>query len=98
VAAIGDWWQPDRMIVLTSSTATIARHIRLRSRRHEEVEEMVRRFQLIDAEFRRLAAGLPEAVVIDRDGREFHDRDDLVGIIRAARLPMFEEIPYRTDT
>jgi deoxyadenosine/deoxycytidine kinase len=96
VAAIGDWWQPDRVIVLTSSTATIARHIRLRSRVHEEVEEMVRRFQLIDAEFRRLAAALPEAVVIDRDGREFHDRDDLVDIIRAARLPMFEEIPYRT--
>ena len=94
VAARGDAWRPDRVIVLTSSTATIERHIRLRNRAHEDVENMVRRFKAIDAEFRRLAVGLPTAVVIDRDGREFHERDDLVAIIRLARLPMFEEIPY----
>jgi deoxyadenosine/deoxycytidine kinase len=94
VAALGERWNPDRVIVLTSSTATIERHIRLRNRAHEDVEHMVRRFQAIDAEFQRLAAGLPSAVIIDRDGREFHDRDDLVAIIRLARLPPFEEIPY----
>ena len=85
-----------RILVLTSSTATIERHIRLRNRAHEDVENMVRRFQAIDAEFRRLAADLPTAVVIDRDGREFHERDDLVAIVRLARLPMFDEIPYDT--
>jgi deoxyadenosine/deoxycytidine kinase len=95
VAALGDKWSPDRIIVLTSSRATIERHIRLRNRSHEDVEEMVRRFQLIDDEFRRLAAHDPKAVVIDRDGREFHERSDLVEIIRLARLPMFAEIPYR---
>ena len=94
VAAIGDGWNPDRVIVLTSSSATIERHIKLRNRAHEEVDEMVRRFRLIDDGFRRLAAGDPTAVVIDRDGFEFHDRDDLVRIIQQARLPPFEEIPY----
>lgn len=94
VCAIGDWWQPDRVVVLTSSTATVERHIRQRSRAHEEVEHMVRRFQAIDAEFRRLAAALPGAVVIDRDGCEFHDREHLVAIIRRAGLPPFAEIPY----
>lgn len=94
VAARGQSWHPDRVIVLTSSTATIERHIRQRSRAHEDVEHMVRRFQAIDAEFRRLARDLPTAVVIDRDGREFHERDDLVAIIGLARLPMFAEIPY----
>jgi len=95
VAAMGDAWRPDRVIVLTSSRATIERHIRLRNRSHEDVEEMVRRFQLIDGEFRRLATLDPNAVVIDRDGREFHERRDLLEIIRLARLPMFTEIPYR---
>lgn len=94
VAGRGAAWRPDRIIVLTSSTATIERHIRQRRREHEDVEQTVRRFQLIDAEFRRLAVDLPEAAVIDRDGREFHDRDDLVAIIRLAGLPMFTEIPY----
>jgi Mn-dependent DtxR family transcriptional regulator len=94
VAAIGDGWNPDRVIVLTSSSATIERHIKLRNRAHEEVDEMVRRFRLIDDGFRRLAADDPNAVVIDRDGFEFHDRDDLVRIIHQARLPPFEEIPY----
>ena len=50
VLRIGDWWQPDRVIVLTSSTGTIERHIRRRARPHERVEEMVRRFRLIDAD------------------------------------------------
>jgi deoxyadenosine/deoxycytidine kinase len=96
VAARGEAWHPDRVIVLTSSSATIERHIKLRSRAHEEVEYMVRRFKAIDAEFRRLAVDLPTAVVIDRDDREFHERNDLVEIIRLARLPMFEEIPYNS--
>jgi hypothetical protein len=94
VLAIGDHWNPDRVIVLTSSTATIERHIRLRNRPHELAENMVRRFRLIDAEFRRLAPQYPNAIVIDRDGMEFHERGGLLDIIRAAGLPMFHEIPY----
>jgi deoxyadenosine/deoxycytidine kinase len=94
VAVLGDLWSPDRILVLTSSTGTIEKHIRMRSRAHEDVEDMVRRFRLIDGEFRRLAPQYPNAVVIDRDGLEFHERDSLVAIIRAARLPMFVEIPY----
>jgi hypothetical protein len=55
---------------------------------------MVRRFRLIDAEFQRLAPQYPNAIVIDRDGIEFHDRSGLLDIINAAGLPMFHEIPY----
>lgn len=95
VLSIGDGWHPDRVIVLTSSTDTIEKHIRLRNRDFEEVENMVRRFRLIDGEFRRLAALYPNTVVINRDNKEFHERDGLVDIIRQARLPMFAEIPYR---
>ena len=95
VLAIGDGWNPDRIIVLTSSTDTIEKHIRLRNRPHEAAENMVRRFRLIDAEFRRLAPRDPNAVVINRDGKEFHERDGLAYIIDAAGLPPFTEIPYR---
>ena len=95
VLAMGDAWNPDRVIVLTSSTATIERHIKLRNRPHELAENMVRRFRLIDAAFRRLAPEYRNAVVIDRDGLEFHERGGLLGIISAAGLPMFAEIPYR---
>jgi deoxyadenosine/deoxycytidine kinase len=95
VLAIGDRWQPDRVIVLTSSSDTIEKHIRLRGRPHESVENMVRRFRLIDAEFRRLAPAYPNTVVIDRDSREFHNRAGLVAIITLAALPMFSEVPYR---
>jgi deoxyadenosine/deoxycytidine kinase len=94
VLAMGDRWNPDRVIVLTSSTATIEKHIRLRNRPSELAENMVRRFRLIDAAFRRLAPQYPNAIVIDRDGMEFHERAGLLGIINAARLPMFHEIPY----
>ena len=94
VLAIGDHWNPDRTIVLTSSTDTIQKHIRLRSRAHEDVEVMVRRFQLIDAAFRKLAPHYPNTIVFNRDNREFHERADLIEIIRAAELPMFTEIPY----
>ena len=94
VLAMGDRWNPDRVIVLTSSTATIERHIRLRNRPHELAENMVRRFRLIDAEFRRLAPQYSNAIVIDRDGMEFHERGGLLDIITAAGLPMFHEIPY----
>jgi deoxyadenosine/deoxycytidine kinase len=94
IAALGDGWQPDRIIVLTSSSATIEKHIRQRHRPHEDVEQMVWRFRAIDAEFRRLAPGYPSAVVVDRDHLEFHDRESLVAIIAAAGLPMFREIPY----
>jgi hypothetical protein len=55
---------------------------------------MVRRFRLIDAEFRRLAPHCANSVVIDRDGMEFHEREGLLGIIAAAQLPPFSEIPY----
>jgi deoxyadenosine/deoxycytidine kinase len=95
VLTIGDGWNPDRIIVLTSSTDTIDKHIRQRNRPHEGAENMVRRFRLIDAEFRRLAPRYPNAVVIDRDGKEFHDRAGLLDIIRLAGLPPFPEIPYR---
>lgn len=96
VLAIGDTWNPDRVIVLTSSTDTIEKHIRLRNRDHEDVENMVRRFRLIDGEFRRLAVTYPNTVVINRDRMEFHQRQGLVDIITMAGLPMFGEIPYRS--
>ena len=95
VLSIGDAWNPDRVIVLTSSTDTIDKHIRQRNRPHEGAENMVRRFRLIDAEFRRLAPIYPNTVVVDRDGKEFHDRAGLLDIIRLAGLPPFAEIPYR---
>ena len=94
VLSVGDWWNPDRTIVLTSSTSTIEKHIRLRNRPYEDAENMVRRFQLIDREFRRLAPLYANTVVINRDDMEFHERADLVAIINAAALPMFREIPY----
>jgi len=94
VLAIGDSWMPDKVIVLTSSTDTIEKHIRLRNRPHESAENMVRRFRLIDAEFRRLAPLYPNTIVIDRDSKEFHERDGLVDIIKMAGLPLFVEIPY----
>jgi deoxyadenosine/deoxycytidine kinase len=94
VLATGDRWNPDRVIVLTSSTATIEKHIRHRNRPYELAENMVRRFRLIDAAFRRLAPQYPNAIVIDRDGMEFHERAGLLDIISAAGLPMFHEIPY----
>jgi deoxyadenosine/deoxycytidine kinase len=95
VLPMGDAWNPDRIIVLTSSTDTIEKHIRRRDRPFENAENMVRRFRLIDAEFRRLAPLYPNTVVIDRDNREFHDRGGLMYIIASARLPMFQDIPYR---
>jgi len=94
VLSIGDSWNPDKVIVLTSSTDTIEKHIRQRNRDHEDVENMVRRFRLIDFEFRRLAPLYPDTIVIDRDSKEFHERRGLVEIIGAAGLPAFKEIPY----
>ncbi len=47
VLAIGDAWNPDRIIVLTSNTDTVEKHIRQRHRPHESAENMVRRFTLI---------------------------------------------------
>ena len=94
VVKIGDRWKPDCVIVLTSSSDTIEKHIRQRRRPHEQVENMVRRFRLIDDEFRRLAPAYPNALVLDRDGIEFHERSGLEAIIEAAGLPRFREIPY----
>jgi deoxyadenosine/deoxycytidine kinase len=94
VLAIGDAWLPDRLIVLTSSTDTIEKHILRRNRAFENVDRMVERFRLIDAEFRRLAPSYPDSVVINRDNTEFHERHGLEEIIRLARLPAFYEIPY----
>jgi deoxyadenosine/deoxycytidine kinase len=96
VLAIGDAWNPDRVIVLTSNTDTVEKHIRQRNRPHESAENMVRRFQLIDSEFRRLAPQYPNTVVINRDNMEFHQRAGLRAIIKAAGFPMFKEIPYET--
>jgi len=95
VLGIGDSWDPDCSIVLTSSSDTIEKHIRQRRRAYEQVENMVRRFRLIDAEFRRLAGFYPNTVVLDRDGLEFHDREGLEAVIEAAGLPPFHEVPYR---
>ena len=95
VLAIGEHWNPDRVIVLTSSTTTIEQHIKLRNRPYELAANMVRRFRLIDAEFRRLAPQYPNTIVIDRDGMEFHERGGLLDIINAAGLPMHHEIPYQ---
>jgi deoxyadenosine/deoxycytidine kinase len=95
VLTIGDGWNPDRVIVLTSSTDTIDKHIRQRNRPFENAENMVRRFRLIDGEFRRLAALYPNTIVIDRDGKEFHEREGLAEIVRLASLPPFGEIPYK---
>ncbi|MGC4081905.1 MAG: hypothetical protein QM736_07310 [Vicinamibacterales bacterium] len=95
VLTMGDQWLFDRIVVLTSSTATVEKHIKLRNRPHELAENMVRRFRLIDGEFRRLAAHEPKAVIIDRDGLEFHERSGLDAIVAAAGLPPYPEIPYR---
>jgi deoxyadenosine/deoxycytidine kinase len=95
VLSIGDGWRPDRTIVLTSGSDTIEKHIRMRGRAHEEVERTVERFRLIDAAFRRLAPSYAGTVVIDRDGREFHERESLDTIIHLAGLPPYREIPYR---
>lgn len=95
--SVGDAWSPDRTIVLTSSTTTIEKHIRLRNRPYETVEHMVERFRLIDREFRRLAPTYANTIVIDRDGLEFHERADLLTIIQRADLPMFHEIPYEVE-
>jgi deoxyadenosine/deoxycytidine kinase len=91
---IGDGWTPDRTVVLTASPETIAANLRRRNREYEGVENMVRRFRLIDAEFGRLAPGCPNAVVVNRDRLDFHDRGGLLDLIHAAGLPPFEEIPY----
>ena len=95
ILAIGDAWNPERVIVLTSNTDTIEKHIRQRNRPHESAENMVRRFRLIDDEFRRLAPLYPNTVVINRDRMEFHERAGLREIIDVAGLPMFREIPYQ---
>ena len=95
VLAIGDHWEPDCTIVLTSSSDTIEKHIKRRQRAYEQVENMVRRFRLIDAEFRRLAPMNANSVVIDRDGIEFHEREGLEHVIALAGLPRFVEVPYR---
>ena len=86
------------MIVLTSSTATIEKHIRLRNRPHEIAENMVRRFRLIDDEFRRLAPLYPNTIVIDRDSMEFHEPEGLRAVIKAAGLPHFQAIPYDSES
>jgi deoxyadenosine/deoxycytidine kinase len=96
VLSIGDAWNPDRVIVLTSNTDTVEKHIRQRNRPHESAENMVRRFKLIDSEFRRLAPHYPNTVVINRDNMEFHGRLGLKAIIEAAGLPMFREVLYET--
>lgn len=98
VLVVGDGWNPDRIIVLTSSTATVEKHIKLRNRPHELAENMVRRFHLIDGEFRRLATHAPNAVIIDRDGMEFHERSGLDAVISAASLPAYPDIPYHDRT
>ena len=73
------------------------KHIRLRRRAHEEIDRMVERFRLIDAEFRRLAPAYPGTVVINRDGMEFHTREGLDAVIAAAGLPPYVDVPYEAE-
>lgn len=94
VLSIGDDWNPDKIIILRSSSDTIEKHIKQRHRAYEQVENMVRRFRLIDDEFARLACKYPNTVLINRDGIEFHDREGLNHIIDLAGLPPFVDIPY----
>ncbi len=94
VLELGARWKPDKVIVLTSSVDTVEKHIRLRKRPHEDAENMVRRFRLIDAEFRRLAPRYPNTVLVNRDGMEFHTRRGLLDVIALAGLPAFPEIAY----
>lgn len=94
VLSIGDNWNPDKVIILRSSSDTIEKHIKQRHRAYEQVENMVRRFRLIDDEFARLANEYPNTVLINRDGIEFHDREGLNHIIELAGLPPFADIPY----
>ena len=83
--------------MLTSSTDTIEKHIRLRNRPHERRRaRWCAASGSIDAEFRRLAPRYPNTVVIDRDRREFHDREPACArSSRLAGLPPFAEVPYR---
>jgi nicotinamide riboside kinase len=97
VLSIGNYWNPDKIIILTSSQDTIEKHIRLRNRAHEHVENMVRRFRLIDNEFTRLASEYPNTILINRDGTEFHERAGLEYIIDKAGLPPFNDIAYERD-
>ena len=96
VLAIGDAWNPDRIIVLTSSTDTIEKHIRLQEPAARGRGE---HGPPLPPDRRRVPpagpAAIPNTVVINRDGKEFHDRDGLNYIIKAAGLPPFTEIPYR---
>ena len=48
------------MIVLTSNTDTVEKHIRQRNRPHESAENMVRRFKLIDARVPPPGAAVPQ--------------------------------------
>jgi broad-specificity NMP kinase len=98
VLSIGDNWNPDKVIILRSSSDTIEKHIKQRHRAYEQVENMVRRFRLIDDEFARLASEYPNTVLINRDGIEFHDREGLNHIIALAGLPPFVDIPYDRET
>src|SRR5688500_4850805 len=95
VLSVGARWPPDCTIVLTSRSDTIGKHTWRRQRAHEQVESMVRRFRLSDAEFRRLSESPSRSVVIDRDGIEFHERAGVEYVISAAGLPRFRDIPYR---
>ena len=56
---------------------------------------MVRRFRLIDGEFRRLAPLYPNTIVIDRDSKEFHERDGLVEHHHARRPADVQGDPVR---
>ncbi len=84
--------------MLTSSTDTIEKHISLRNREHEEVENMVRRFRLIDSEFRRLAPLYPNTIVIDRDSKEFHERVGPGGHHRDGRAADVQGDPLRATS
>ena len=104
VLSIGDWWNPERVMVAHESVDTIEKHIKLRNRPHEAADDMGgpphRR-----AESRRLAPGYPNTVVINRDGMEFHTRRGLAEVIAAAGLGCFAEsltlpdeaVPRRND-
>ena len=60
VLAIGDAWNPDRSSCSRRAPTRSRNTSGCRNRPHEAAENMVRRFRLIDAEFRRLAPLLSE--------------------------------------
>ena len=95
VLAIGDAWNPDRVIVLTSNTDTVEKHIR---QRHRPARERREHGPALQADRQRVP---PPRAALSQHRRHqprqhgvSRPRAGLKAIIDAAGLPMFREIPY----